>query len=176
MSKKKNSTFLKLIIMSVAVFLTAVLFLNISTLFALKKIKNGGYIKSGYACAIVGSGSMERAIFVNDLILIKGSSSYNKEEIATYVTENGTLITHRVKDVTDKGYIMQGDANNTSDGEISPQRFMGRVVFVIPGIGIIIRALLSPFGLFFSIAFPLGIVLFLSPGQKREDDEERVSE
>ena len=143
------------------IFLCAVLFLNLSTMLSLKKISAGQNNPSGYAGAIVGSGSMESALSVNDFILIKGADAYQTEDIATYVAENGHLITHRVAAVTENGYIMQGDANNVSDGEIAGQRFMGRVVLVIPGIGGIIRGLLSPAGLAFSLFFPIGLIVLL---------------
>ena len=65
----------------------------------------------------------------------------------TYVSPQGGLITHRVKEVLDYGYIAQGDANNIPDEEVSGQRVLGRMIFVIPRVGGVIDGILSPAGI-----------------------------
>ena len=168
--KKLFSFFLRLTFVVFVVLLCVSFFLNLYTRSSLKKIENGQFVHSGYACAIVNSGSMETTIFTNDLIVLKGVSSYEKGEIATYVSERGSLITHRVVEVSDNGYVMQGDANNTSDGEISRQRFMGRVVLVIPAVGILINGLSSPVGLLFLVIFLVGFFLMLELTRERKQE------
>ena len=173
MAKKFFSLFPRILIVLSILLLCAALFLNISTLFSLRKIINGRSVQSGYACAVVGSGSMEPAISVNDLVIIKGAGSYREHDVVTYVSDGGTLITHRIKQVSDSGYITQGDANNTPDSEISRQRFMGKVVFAVPGVGLIFKILLSPAGLLFSIGFPVGLILlFRLTGNKKENRDD----
>ena len=111
------------------------LFLNISTLWAVDRIKNGGEISAGYFCAVISSGSMETAVSINDLLIIQGGDSFEEGDIVTYVSARGSLVTHRVKEITDNGYITQGDANNIPDGEISAQIILGKVVFILQGAG-----------------------------------------
>jgi len=169
--KKLFSFFSRLTVVLLAIFLCISLFLNLYTRVSLGKIEDGYFIQSGYACAIVTSGSMENAVFKDDLILIKGASSYKKGEIATYVSEKGTLITHRVIEVTENGYVMKGDANNSPDGEISRQRFMGRVYFVVPAVGLVINELSSPVGLIFLAVFSIGLFLILKITKKPKKEE-----
>ena len=127
--------------------LVSALLLNFSTLWSVRKINRGGLVKSGYAFAIINSGSMEPTVSVNDLLLIKGSSSYQTGDIITFVSPHGSLVTHRVTNVmeaTSGGYITQGDANNIPDKEISSQRVLGRVIAVIPGAGKLVNGRLFP--------------------------------
>ena len=115
MKKKIFSAFAKLPLIALSTVLLSALFLNLSTLRSVSKIQSGALITSGYSSAIVGSGSMEPAVFVNDFLLIKSETLYQTEDIITYVSPKGGLITHRVKEVLDYGYIAQGDANNIPD-------------------------------------------------------------
>ena len=147
MKKKIFLVLSKLPLIAVITVLLSALFLNLSTLWAVDKIQRGGPITSGYFCAIIGSGSMEPTVFVNDLLLIKSEASYRSGDIITYVSPRGGLITHRVKEVSDYGYIAQGDSNNIPDEEISKQRALGKVVFVIPRAGGVIDGILSPAGI-----------------------------
>ena len=151
-----------------------VLFLNISTLWSVGEIKRGEFITSGYFCAIIGSGSMEPTVAVNDLLLVKGDVSYQVEDIITYVSPHGSLVTHRIKELTDNGYITQGDANNIPDEEIPKQRVLGKVVFVLPGFGGIIDAIISPVGAVLLACIFLLIVLIqrLRNNQIEDEDEE----
>jgi len=147
MKKKVFFVITRLPIIALGTVLLLALFLNISTLWSFDKIQRGGLVTSGYFCAIIGSGSMEPTVSVNDLLLIKSETSYQTEDIITYVSPQGGLITHRVKEVLDYGYIAQGDANNIPDEEVSGQRVLGRMIFVIPRVGGVIDGILSPAGI-----------------------------
>ena len=147
MKKKIFSAFLKSSEVVVIVSLLLILCLNMSTLRSVHEINQGELIKSGYFCAIVGSGSMEPAVFVNDLLLVRGGEDYRVDDIITYVSKKGTLITHRIKEVGNGSYITQGDANNTPDEEVSRRRVLGKVVFILPGAGKVIAAAVSPAGM-----------------------------
>jgi len=148
---------------SIISVLTAVLLLamilNFSMLLSVSRIKGGKQISLGYAGAIVSSGSMEPAISVGDLIIIKGFESYVTGDIVTYFSEQGSLITHRVVSVSDNGYVLQGDSNNIPDGEIPRQRIIGKVIFTMPGAGGIINWISSPVSIIFIVCIVLLIVL-----------------
>ena len=171
MKKKVLLVFAKLPLLTLGAALLAALFLNLSTLWSIGRINRGESVTSGYFCAIIGSGSMEPAVFVNDLLLVKSEAYYQEEDIITYVSPQGGLITHRVKDVLDYGYIAQGDANNIPDEEISGQRVLGKVVFVIPRAGGVIEGVLSPAGI--GLLGCIGLLLWLIQrirGDKNEDE------
>jgi len=141
------------------IFLCLALFLNISTLISLNKIKQGGIAQTGYASAIVSSGSMYPTLAVNDFVVIKGHSFYNNGDVITLVTEHGDLLTHRITTVLPEGYITQGDANNIPDDIVRPQQIMGRVILSLPGIGFLINALTTPIGILFVLSVPACILL-----------------
>lgn len=100
----------------------------------------------GYAAAVVVSGSMSPTIEVDDMVIIHRQDSYSRRDIITY-KDGEILVTHRIEDITDGGYITKGDANNTTDGTISPDRVVGRVILVIPKVGALIAFLRTPFGM-----------------------------
>ena len=166
--KKLISLFAKAFTIGLTAVLLLALALNFSTLLSVNAIKRGKSVKWGYFCVIVGSGSMEPTVLVNDLLFIKAGDSYKPGDIVTFVSPGGALVTHRVKKVLDKGYITQGDRNNIPDEEISEQRVLGKAAFIIPGVGGIVNGILSPFGMIFSGAAIL--LLWLIKRIKNEKD------
>ena len=170
MKKKFIPTLTGILAIALAAILLLVLFLNVSTLRSVGEIKRGGQVKDGYFCAIVGSGSMEPAVHVNDWLLVEGGGSYRAGDIITYVSTQGGLVTHRIREVSGNGYITQGDANNVSDGEISRQRVLGKVVFVLPGAGWLMDGLLSPVGI--ALLVCVCALVWLIRGIRREVNEE----
>ena len=175
MKKRFISVFLKFFTTALMVVLFLALLINIFTLWSVNQIKQGNSVKFGYFSAIIGSGSMEPAISVNDLLLIKGWESYQAGDIITYVSPKGALVTHRIKEVLDNGYITQGDANNIADEEVLRQRVMGRVIFVMPVAGGIIDGLLSPVGIFILVCAFLLVWLIrrIRRDQNEIEDEEK---
>lgn len=100
----------------------------------------------GYSTAIVISGSMSPAIEVDDMVVIHREDAYSRGDIITY-KDGASLVTHRIHEIMEDGYITKGDANNTADGTISPDSVVGRVVTVIPKVGKLISFLRTPLGM-----------------------------
>lgn len=111
----------------------------------------------GYSYLIVVSGSMEPSISVDDLIIIKEEDSYAAGDVITFARSND-LVTHRIEEITDTGYITKGDANNTKDEEIKSEDVKGKVVAKIPKIGLLYRSILSPIGIAIIIALTIIII------------------
>jgi len=145
----------KILIAALTTTLIVVLLFNLSTRFTISKINDGNSVKSGYSCVIVVSGSMEPAIGVGDLLIIKGAEAYHSGDVVTYLSESGSLITHRVQEVSNNGYITHGDANNISDGEIPAQRLLGKAAVVLPGVGLVMRWFFSPINIAFLVCISL---------------------
>ena len=101
----------------------------------------------GWSWAVVISGSMEPEISVNDLIVVREQDSYHVGDIITY--ESGSsVVTHRIVAETEQGFTTKGDSNNTEDPKSVPHgAVVGRVVYVIPGIGLLIEYLRTPLGM-----------------------------
>jgi signal peptidase I, archaeal type len=148
------------------------LFVNISTIRAIDIIRRGGSVTGGYYCAIINSGSMEPSVSVSDLLLIKGGGEYEPNDIVTFMSKRGFLVTHRVTEVTDNGYITQGDSNNIPDEETESGRILGRVVFIIPGFGKMMGILLSPVTIAFLGCIWLMVWLIQKiKGDQNEDED-----
>ena len=159
----------------IIVVLLLALAINISTIWSIERINRGEKVESGIYTAIIGSGSMEPVISVKDLLFIKGSDSYQAKDIITYVSPMSSLITHRIKEVLPDGYIVQGDANNIADDEVSKQRVLGKVVHMIPGIGGIVFAILSPAGITLLVCiFILVLLIQKISGGKNENEQNKT--
>jgi len=175
MKNKLISIFTKSIMSALIAVLLVTLFLNVSTLMSIEKINCGQFVKSGYFCAIISSGSMEPAVSINDLLFINGCEFYQPEDIVTYVSRSGSLITHRIKEVTDRGYITQGDANNIPDEIVFAQSVLGKTVFVLPGVGGIIDGILSPVGIVLLAIILLVLCLIQRINEEQNENKRNYS-
>lgn len=117
--------------------------------------------------AIVMSGSMEDGISVNDVVVAVKQSDYKVKDIVSYKS-GSMLVTHRIIDETETGYITKGDANNTEDGEVAKGAIVGKVIFVIPKIGSIIYFFKTPLGML--VLFSLLLVIYKFPSKKKGGD------
>ena len=151
--------------------LILVLFFNLSTRISVDKIKKGADLVSGYTCVIIASGSMEPAIATNDLLILKSTDSYKPGDVITYISAQGSLITHRIKEVSKSGYITQGDANNIPDDEVPAQRILGKSIFVLSGAGIIMKWILSPINIavLMCIVILVWLIIFLETADKEQE-------
>lgn len=123
----------------------------------------------GVSTAVVITGSMEPAVSVNDMVVIHEQESYEPGDIVSYQS-GSMLVTHRVRLVTDGGYITRGDANNTDDGEIAKEAVVGKVVLVIPKVGYAIAFLQTPLGMLVMTGVLFALVA-LPMGRKEESEE-----
>ncbi|MFW5780075.1 MAG: signal peptidase I [Bacillota bacterium] len=127
----------------------------------------------GFASAVVVSGSMSGSIEVGDYIIIKESKSYEKDDVVTFTKDN-MLITHRIIEVTEEGYITKGDANTVDDGEIYFEQIEGKVVLIIPKIGLVVKHIMTPYGIFICIIVILVFAVIQSnktEGKNKKEDE-----
>lgn len=123
----------------------------------------------GFSSAVVLSGSMEPEISVDDMVIIRRESSYQPGDIIMYEGEH-SAVTHRVVRIDDGAYITRGDANNADDPATPPEKVVGKVVMVVPGIGKIIGFMQSPFGMCVLILAAAAMLILpdmLKRGRKR---------
>lgn len=107
------------------------------------------------------SGSMEPALSVDDLIIIKAGQEYKTGDIITFVSGEN-MVTHRIVGETEAGFITKGDANNTEDTEpVSADSIIGEVAVTVPGIGKYIGAMRTPLGM--TIMVFAGLILLKLP-------------
>lgn len=101
----------------------------------------------GWSWAVVISGSMEPEIRLDDMVIVHRQETYTVGDVITYESGNA-VVTHRIIAETADGYTTKGDANNTADDHpVSKDAVLGKVVGVIPGIGLLIQYMRSPLGM-----------------------------
>jgi signal peptidase I len=123
---------------------------------------------------VVSSGSMEPVLKVNDVIIVRDGGSWQDLTIGDIIVfdrpEGGDrVIVHRIADIDvdangERVVRTQGDANPASipgtDYPIRQDDYIGKVIYVVPGIGVITQYIAPPYN-FIIIAIILAI-LFLS--------------
>lgn len=120
----------------------------------------------GYGSAIVLSGSMEPALHVDDLIIVKQSDNYKVGDIVVFQNSR-ELIIHRIICIDEDKIITQGDANNIADDPISLNDIKGKAQKRIPKLGVLVRFLKKPIG----IILLLAAVFFLTEYSFRKKKE-----
>lgn len=136
-----------------------------------------------YLCGItpyvVLSGSMEPTIKTGSLCFINKHSKYEKikeKDIIAFKMDK-TLVTHRVDEINDEGFITKGDNNDIQDGSlVTKDNFVGKNIFWIPKVGYGVKLVQSTKG---KIIFGTCIVLLFMAGlllgdDKKKDSKEKV--
>lgn len=111
----------------------------------------------------VQTGSMEPAIKVGDLILVKEEEEYKQGDVITFRGGTGDsqkTITHRIEKVNEDGtFITKGDANSAADIDlVKEEDIIGRYFFRIPLLGYPINFARTPVGFLGLIAVPAVII------------------
>jgi len=116
---------------------------------------------------IVQSGSMEPAIKMGSLVMVKPANDYKIGDVITFgpVTKTKVPTSHRIYDIKiNEGnpiYITKGDANDSPDArEISKKDILGKVIFDIPYLGYAVNFAKKPAGFALIIIIPAGIIIF----------------
>lgn len=126
----------------------------------------------GIGAAIVLSGSMEPTYSVGDLILVKETTDINENDIVVY-QQSGSLVVHRVVNITDTTLTTKGDANNAEDSPIVLSDVKGKVIASLPGIGKLVGFIKTPIGTVIIIIVAIALVEIPRRREKQKDDEER---
>lgn len=128
----------------------------------------------GYKGYIVTSGSMEPTFSPGDYIIVKQKdfSGLNEGDVITF-TEDGTIVTHRVKTIAESGVETQGDANGATDAAlVMADVYVGTLQGIIPAFGQVILFMQKPF-IFPVLVFLMGAyVIFIY--YKSDDEEEPI--
>lgn len=125
----------------------------------------------GFRTYSILSGSMEPEIKTGDLVIVK-SANFNQIEVGDVITfkYEGNIVTHRVINKTEDGFMTKGDNNNIEDTEVvSSDELIGRVLFHIPLLGYVTVFLSKPIvisGLMVLIAISIIFDTFKSDKKK----------
>ena len=134
-----------------SIFLVLLVSLCIYT-FVVTDIMKKDYVNVfGYTYFVVASGSMSGTIEVDDIIFVRLTKEVNNNDIITFKSKNGDIITHRLIRKEGSNYITKGDVNNVSDEAITKDQIIGKVTWFV-----------SPSFILKSIAAFLIIFIFLA--------------
>lgn len=101
----------------------------------------------GYKGYTVLSNSMQPTFSAGDYVVDKmvAYDEIKKGDVVSYYPDDYTIVTHRVKEVTPQGFIMQGDANNAQDAfTVTKDHYIGKMILVIPKLGRLPELLTQP--------------------------------
>lgn len=154
------------------ILITVVVVITIIGLYYMAQVKilNKDYANIfGYTFFEVATGSMANTINIGDIVVVKVNEAFKENDIIVYKEEN-SFITHRVIKIDGQDLITRGDANNSEDKPIKSDQILGKVIYVIPKIGIWRKVLASPeiLGMIIIFIILLGIVLMLTSKTEKE--------
>lgn len=142
--------------------LIVVLLISLYNIF-MKKVRHDPLpMIAGRGYAVTVSGSMEPSIEVGDIVLIKTQPKYEVGDVITFVDKdspNKSLVTHRIVEITEDGYITKGDANNTADrGYVEPSYIKGAAVYLIHYFGSTLLFIQKPAGTLLMVLLALLLI------------------
>jgi len=125
----------------------------------------------GYTVFEVATGSMSPNIEIGDVIIDKvGADNINLGDIITYKTD--AIITHRVIGINGDWVTTKGDANNSAEGPIKKEEIIGKVVKIVPRVGIWKKVFLTPqvYAPIITTIVLLGLTVTYSKHEKKEHE------
>lgn len=176
MNNKAKKVINKISTIILNILLVIVSILIIIGLYYLVQIKvlNNSYANIfGYTFFEVATGSMSNTIEIGDVVIVKITKEVQENEIIVY-SEDNNFITHRLITKDENGkFITKGDANNSEDKPIEETQILGKVIYIIPKIGILKRAILSPqvLILILTLIILLGMALKLTTNKGAKDEQ-----
>ena len=132
-------------------FLVLLVMISVYTFVATDIMKKDYANIFGYTYFVVASGSMSSAIEVDDIVFVKITDKVSLNDIITYKSDDGAIITHRLISMNNNKYVLKGDANNMADEPINKGQIIGKVSLVV-----------SPSFILKSIAIFLILFIFLA--------------
>lgn len=142
------------------IVVTCIVVLLVLNLIATKSDKMFKLI--GFRSYTVLSGSMEPKFYPGDMVITqhKDKVDIKVNDIVTYKDNEGVIITHRIIEETDEGYITKGDNNNVNDADIlKEENIIGEVKFSIPKVGYVMNLLSNPKAIAIEMIF-LAVFIF----------------
>lgn len=132
------------IILNILIVIVGIVFLiSLYTGFQIKVLKNSYANFFGYSMFEVQTGSMADTINAGDWIIVKLTQDVKLNDVITYKYKN-EYITHRVIEAYKSTFVTKGDANNSKDAPIDKSQIIGKVVKIMPSLGILKKTIFEP--------------------------------
>ncbi|MBR5452934.1 MAG: signal peptidase I [Clostridia bacterium] len=158
--------------MALLVICGAILGINVYFANAGRLVGNALPTPFGYGMAVVLSGSMEPALSVDDMIIVKETEEISPRDIVVY-SEGGSLVVHRVVSIDGDTVITMGDANGVEDPPVSRDAVKGKVILSVPFVGKLVNAIKTPVGTVVIIAAAILLVELPHVLDKKKDEKEK---
>ena len=126
----------------------------------------------GVGLATVESNSMVPAFTRGDLLVVGALADGDPEvgQVVVYQDPTIGLVVHRVVAVDGELVTTQGDANNTADVPFDRSLIVGRVLAVVPLLGVVVGALKTPICVI--VVLISALLLVELPFRRHRDEEE----
>ena len=89
----------------------------------------------GFSVFEIKTGSMAGTVEIGDWILVKNTKNVDLNDVITF-DDNGNFVTHRVVQKYNDMFVTRGDSNNVADAPIDSSQVVGKVIKVLPKLGI----------------------------------------
>ena len=169
--KKTKNKIIEYILDILTVIVLIAIILGIYYIVQVRVLQKSDANLFGYTFFEVATGSMTNTINIGDIVVVKVNETFKENDIIVYKEEN-SFITHRVIKIDGQDLITRGDANNSEDKPIKSDQILGKVIYIIPKIGIWRRVLASPeiLGMIIISIILLGVVLMLTSKTEKEKE------
>jgi len=124
-------------------------------------------ISGNYKLMTVLSGSMQPAVKLGSLVIVKPTNDYEIQDIITFYKRGNKTetITHRIVDIEvvqgKPYYITKGDANENPDArEITEAEIVGKTILSIPLLGYVVDFIKRPIGFILLVIIPACLIIF----------------
>ena len=174
MKKFLKSPVVRYLILSILAVAVGV---NVFALNASRLAGNAVPMPFGVGASVVLSGSMEPALSVGDLLIVRAQKSYETGDIVIY--QSGSMpVVHRIVSISDEALITRGDANNANDEAFPITAIRGEVIAVIPLVGYAVWVLKSPVAVVIMLAAAVLLVewSFRTGRTEKEAEKEKLKE
>ena len=146
--------------------------LNVYTLNATRLAGNQVPMPFGIGASVVLSGSMEPALSVGDLLIVRTAEDYHVGDIVVY--QSGRIaVVHRITAIGEDTVTTQGDANNAADDPIPMTAICGKVIVAIPLVGYVVWAMKSPIAVLAMICAAVLLIELSYRGTKEKHTNEQ---
>ena len=166
MAKLKNW-----LVIAVVILLIAMLICNGALIWQAVTVREKTPSLFGWKAYVILSGSMEPQLQVGDLVIVKETENVQVGDIISY-RQGNSVVTHRVCQINETGYITKGDANNAYDPQSVPFcAIEGKMQCWVPLVG---KAVLLLQNKYVMLIICLGFGLCLIPGKKEKTHDSQA--
>ncbi len=140
------------------VLLIIIILINIRNFYLRDSDKIPSYF--GFQFLIERSDSMASSIKTNDLIIVRKEDSYKVGDIISFISNDGSLITHRIINKDNGCFVTKGDNNIAPDKDLVCDNIEGKVLTSLYQVGGVLYYISSTTGVL-SILLVIVILVML---------------